>query len=167
MRMGTMAEWHARAFAMIGQTVVLEGHLDVTLALVNARDAHAVERLATNVFPQLALNRRIELLAGVNDQDVVVAHTAQRMRALVGLRNSLAHSYTLGKHDAESAVFWGWNRGKGTKTFIYKGLPLAVEQAGWTIRRDLWRIAGAYSDRKVWAAFYGFDDRGPGDDLDD
>lgn len=134
--------------------------------MVNARNTHAVELLATSVFPQLALNRRLDLLASINDQDEVVARAVRRMRALVGLRNSLAHSSTLGEHDAESAVFWGWNRGRGTKTFIYRGLPLAVERAGQSIQRDLWRIAWAYSDRDVWAAFYGFDDPRPGDDLD-
>jgi hypothetical protein len=154
----TPETWRAHAYAIVGRTVVLEAYLDIALALVNGRDAQSVEHLATSVFPQLSLSRRVDLLAAVDADNEMIASTVRRLRMLIGLRNSLAHSYMVGEHDDESALFWGWNRGRSTKTFVYRSLPLVVEVTAMRVEGNLWRIGGAYADLEVWADFHGFNE---------
>ena len=58
----------------------------------------------------------------------------------------------------------GGTAAKDTRTVIHRTLPLVVEQTGLRFQRNLWRIAGAYWDAEVWAAFYAFNEEAPADE---
>ena len=84
--MGAKARWRASMGYLLGQFCIIEGRLDLVLALSEARDATAVETLI-GVFARLNVGHRADLLSTVRPTHYEAPSLTAAIKRLAVTRN--------------------------------------------------------------------------------
>jgi hypothetical protein len=154
-------EWDRARIRLTERASGLDDALTLILALHYGRKPEHILSLLQDVFWRLPIEVRINLLDDAlwrTDLHDEVPFLVPCLRAIFRIRNSIAHSVTLGVTDSH-LILRKAKRGKAeTEELSATTLNWAVKTAG-ICSLNLMRVEGRIGSTDVWAELYGFHDK--------